>query len=199
MTQSIVTLLIGCVTSACALGVWYGCRRLHTRAFCLAPLVLLVVLFCGLHLRLNLTHSMPVGLYRLRSLDVRSLYRGMIVVVCLPPTIARVARERGYVGNGMCAFGIEPLLKRVEGLPGDRIVMDRRGTSVNGIQLPESRPVALDGQGRPLVSWPVARLVVPRGTVWLMGEHPRSWDARYWGPVPSANLIAAATPILVRR
>ncbi len=51
--------------------------------------------------------------------------------------------------------------------------------------------------GRPLVhaAWGSHR--VTDGQVWLFGfNNPRSWDARYFGDVPAANILGALKPII---
>ena len=61
-----------------------------------SPLALLGA--CGLAgLRLNLTGSLPIGLYRVsRAAPVREA----IVLACLPPAVAAFARTRGYLPRG---------------------------------------------------------------------------------------------------
>src|SRR2546425_13272338 len=57
-------------------------------------------------LRLNLTGSLPVGLY-LASRAVPA--RGAIVLACLPPRVAAFARDRGEVPRGGgCPRGVLP-------------------------------------------------------------------------------------------
>ena len=72
-------------------------------------------------------------------------------------------------------------------LPGDVVELEPDGVAVNGVTFPNSQTAARDSAGRPLahVAWGVHR--VSAGEVWLFGFHnARSWDARYFGPVPAS-------------
>jgi type IV secretory pathway protease TraF len=61
----------------------------------------------------------------------------------------------------------------------------------------DSAVAARDSIGRPLphVDW--GRRQVGPGEVWLFGFHNvRSWDARYFGPVPLSGVRGVLNPIL---
>ena len=165
----------------------------------LLPVVLSTGLASGLVLalcsvvRLNVSASAPFGLYRLVDEPVA---RGVLVVACVPLAAARLARERGYLGEGFCPGGIQAVLKRVGALPGDLVDLGLDGLAVNGTQLPDSAPAASDSRGRQLHHAPWGRTVVAPREVWLIGvETTRSWDSRYFGPVPLDH-IHAVRPVL---
>src|SRR4051794_13163721 len=64
-------------------------------------------------LRLNLTGSIPIGLYRVIG-DASNLKRGDVVLACLPPFPADLAHSRGYVPRGSaCAGALAPVGKIV--------------------------------------------------------------------------------------
>jgi type IV secretory pathway protease TraF len=45
---------------------------------------------------------------------------------------------------------------------------------------------------------PDGRYVIPPGEVWLVSTFsPRSWDSRYFGPVPASAIVSALTPLWV--
>ena len=97
-------------------------------------------------------------------------------------------RQRAHVARGeiVAAFTRHgPLLKRVVGLPGERVRVDRCGrVEIDGHQLDE-RTVRLDAHGN---STP-ANIVVPDGHVFLLGDNrPHSYDSRDFGPVKARTL-----------
>ena len=49
-----------------------------------------------------------------------------------------MARERGYLNVAYCS--VNHLLKRLAGVPGDRVTIDAAGVEVNGIHLANSSP-----------------------------------------------------------
>jgi conjugative transfer signal peptidase TraF len=146
-------------------------------------------------LRITLTDSAaPAGIYRLVAAPVG---RGDLVAACLPPAIARAGLARGYLRRGDCPAGAEPVAKVVGALPGDVLTVERGQVAVDRVQFADSRTAARDSSGQPLphVRWG-ARRVAP-GEVWLFGfNDPRSWDARYFGPVPLAGVRGVLRPVL---
>lgn len=154
------------------------------------------LLVWGVGFRVNLSHSMAPGLYRIMPLT-RPLKHGDMIVVCPPYSTAVFGRERGYVGLGNCPGGVEPLLKFVEALAGDRVTFSARGVAVNGSELPESKCLAKDEAGRRLNRWNMKHYTMPPKMLWLYAPSPRSWDSRYWGPVSEDSVAGLAVPILV--
>lgn len=71
-------------------------------------------------LRVNVTPSLPLGLYRV--LD-KSITHGSLVEICPPPDLTSLALDRGYTGRGLCPGGARPLLKTALALPEDRLVL----------------------------------------------------------------------------
>jgi len=175
-------------------------RQRSTRCVALVALpIALLVVGCAVvstGLRWNVTASMPIGLYWVTARP-HVLTRGMLVAVCAPPVAAKQGRERGYLGHGPCEDNSEPLLKTIAGVAGDTITESSDGVRVNGRLLPNSRALAADRAGRALTSAPDSRQLLPAGTFWAYADHPRSWDSRYWGAVPSQNVIAQMDPVLV--
>ena len=162
-----------------------------------AALLILGNLAAAAGLKLNLSASMPPGIYRFAVVSPREIRRGMIVAVCAPSGAAQLGRRRGYVSSGECAENSEPLLKMVAAIAGDDVAVSSSGVDVNGRLLRDSRPLAFDRAGRPLVSLPRGHFRITRGAIWLHADHERSWDSRYWGPAPARNVLAKAVPVLI--
>jgi conjugative transfer signal peptidase TraF len=151
----------------------------------------------ALRLRVNLTGSVPLGLYQLRP--VQELVPGDLVVACLPHELAEVGRARHYLGAGGCPGGVTPILKPVFALPGDTLVVRREGVERNGDLSPGSVPLLADRSGRALMPR-FGREVVPPGAVWVLSTHdPASWDSRYFGPLQLSSISDTARPVWVFR
>ncbi|WP_309571774.1 signal peptidase I [Deinococcus sp.] len=105
--------------------------------------------------------------------------RGDLVIFKSPP-------DSPYAYETVLGLRHRPYnIKRVLGLPGDRVAVTDGHVIVNGRALPE--PYASDGfvQDQPVQ-------IVPAGKVWVMGDNRRlgeSLDSRAYGPV-SLNDVA---------
>jgi conjugative transfer signal peptidase TraF len=141
---------------------------------------------------INYSPSLPYGVY---LVDAEAPRKGDLVAVCLPPPIARIGLTKGYLRPGSC-LGAMPVLKRFAAQPGDRVLVNSRGTWINGERLPLSAPRILDHTGRPLSSIGFNR-TLHHNEVWLYAPHPSSWDSRYFGPVPPNAVLARMTPLLI--
>ena len=72
------------------------------------------------------------------------------------------------------------------------------GIAVNGRALPHTTQFAHDSAARPLQAVPAGTYRVAPGEVWLVSGHdPRSFDSRYFGPVPVATIRATVKPLMV--
>lgn len=139
--------------------------------------------------RLNLTGSLPIGLYVVTK---GPPVRGAVVLVCLPEAWAELARSRGYVPNGnSCPGGTMPVGKPVFALHGDTVALTEAGLVLNGRPVANTRPLALDRRGRPLPRLEAGTHVVGAGDLWIVSRYsPFSFDSRYFGAVPLANVRA---------
>ena len=171
-------------------------RRIQTWA----PLVA-VALFIAAYLgprfaglRINTSSSMPRGIYRAVDGELRP---GAIVAACLPADVARFGMERHYLGPGECPGGAEPVVKVVAALEGSVVEVTADHVRVDGDALRRSRPQREDRGGRPLQSASDGPRRLGRGEVWLHSPYEaRSWDSRYFGPVPATSILFVVEPVL---
>ena len=152
--------------------------------------------FAGL--RFNQTPSMPRGIWQVAHV-AGALGRGQFVTVCPPDTKAvRLGAERGYVPQGGCPGGYEPLVKPIVAVQGDLVEIAPSGVRVNGHQIDGSAQLEQDTAGRALRAYPAGAYQVEAGEVWLLSGHdPRSFDSRYFGPVAVDNVQGTARPVWV--
>ncbi len=144
-------------------------------------------------LRINLTPSYPLGIWRIVPLD-REVAVGDLVMICPPPTSAfTLARQRGYLRSGLCPGWQSPLIKTVAATQGQRVEI-AGAVSVDDVPLAGSELRAADAEGRALL--PFAGGVVPPGHVFLHSDFAGSYDSRYFGPVPAAGVLGLAHPVL---
>lgn len=148
-----------------------------------------------LHLRIMLTDSSAAaGVYRVTDFPPA---RGGLVAACLPLATARQGLARGYLQRGDCPTGAEPVAKVVGAIAGDVVELEPGWVAVNGVKFPNSEMAARDSANRPLAHVSLGARRVGAGEVWLFGfNNARSWDARYFGSVPSANLRGVLKPVV---
>lgn len=124
------------------------------------------------------------------------------VVRCLPDVRAvLIDRWQPPTAHGELvvfeAQGLEPafadgtlLVKRLAGLPGDRIDVTAKGVRVNGQLLAEG--LALAGKlGHDPADF-TRHYRVPQGQFLALGSDPSSLDGRYYGPLPQDRIRGRA-------
>jgi conjugative transfer signal peptidase TraF len=131
----------------------------------------------GSHFLWNLSPSLPRGLYRVHR-DL-SPTRGALVNFAPPVGAAALIAARGYLPP------TASLLKTVIAMPGDRVC-------ISDVFLVNDRAIGTvshcDTSGRPLQVYRFCDQV-PAGWAFVATESPRSFDSRYFGPVPLQSLI----------
>jgi len=144
-----------------------------------AYVAFVLLLFWCAGLRVNLTPSLPKGVF---ILCPGTPGKGDFVTFCLEGEFANLARERGYLQAGSCPSGLRPLLKILAGLPGDAIPGGLRIRTV-------------DSQGRAMPS-ALPEGIIPSGMALVLAEHSGSFDGRYFGLVP-LDALQRAKPVFV--
>lgn len=145
--------------------------------------------------RVNVTSSLPLGLYRLT--DERP-QRGSIVFFCLESEhFIKLARAREYAGTGTCPGALRALGKEVYGLPGDLVSIGADGLiSINHQTIPGSAARDVDSKGRPMPKPELTAGIIPAGQALTLSlYHQGSFDGRYFGLV-SLHSLRQARPVL---
>ncbi len=144
-------------------------------------------------LRLNLTPSHPLGLWRVVQLD-RAATAGDLVFVCPPRSaVFEQAAARGYLRRGLCPGWAGPLIKMVAAGEGQQVEVGR-SVVIDGRSLAHSDVRLLDGEGRAVAPWSGG--VIPPGHLYLHSNFVGSYDSRYFGPVPAEGVLGRAMPVL---
>jgi conjugative transfer signal peptidase TraF len=157
----------------------------------MAATIVLMVVAAAAGFRVNRTASMPRGLWLVSPIRTHSYERGDKVEVCPP-----LSAPPEYVGAGNCPGGKEPLFKVVAAAATDAVDLSAEGIAVNGILLPETKPLERDGRGRQLTPFRPGHYAVSATEVWVVANVPASFDSRYFGPLPVSAIRGAARPIL---
>jgi conjugal transfer pilin signal peptidase TrbI len=82
------------------------------------------------------------------------------------------------------------VVKRVEGLATDRIELMPHGVRIEGLITPVNYPHRERLQDRANPNG--AYWILPEGHYWVMGDHVRSFDSRYFGPVQPQQVLGVA-------
>jgi conjugative transfer signal peptidase TraF len=133
----------------------------------------------------NATASAPIGFYTVEPADALDVPE--LVAVMPPEPLAAFMVERGYIARSV------PLLKRVLGLPGQRVCRAGRTITVNGIEMGEA--LEHDSLGRDLPVWQGCRVIGDDQLLLMNWEVRDSLDGRYFGPIPAASVIGRAVPL----
>jgi len=125
----------------------------------------------------NPSDSIPKGFY---VRDGSELVRGSVV------TIRSVNAAPDYAATREFADAGDRFLKRIAAMEGDMVCAEGGLVSLNGDPVAERADV--DAAGDPLPSWSGC-VIIDAGQVLLLGDHPTSFDGRYWGISERADLI----------
>lgn len=133
----------------------------------------------------NASASAPLGLYAIQKMAVPTA--GALAVIEPPDNVARFAAKRGYLPLGV------PMLKHIEGLPGQQICRAGRVITVNGLAL--GAALERDRKGRALPDWQGCRIIAA-GEIFVMNRKVGdSLDGRYFGPFPASSIVGRALPL----
>jgi len=162
----------------------FSCRRFITAfaaagaAFAACASLAFVI---SSRLTYNVSASLPTGFYVLDD-PHEPISRGDVVQFKPPLSVAPLIAQRSYLPAGY------RLLKRVVALPGDTVCCEQGRFVINGVLFERIPPN--DSKGRPLTP---SRFCgqLPDGVAVVATTSPMSFDSRFFGPVPIADLRRA--------
>lgn len=135
----------------------------------------------------NASESAPIGLYRLKPAP--QLAKGDMVAAIVPEPFRQLADHRRYVPADV------PLIKRVRAIGGDYVCTRGKWLLINS-QFVAPR-LRTDSRGRMLPWWRGCRTLASDEFM-LLGDHPRSFDSRYFGPVQRTAILGRTLPLWQR-
>ncbi|TGQ77329.1 MULTISPECIES: S26 family signal peptidase [unclassified Mesorhizobium] len=133
----------------------------------------------------NASASTPIGLYAIREIGAPTA--GVLTVIEPPEAVARFTAERGYLPLGV------PMLKHVEGLPGEEVCRVGRVITVNGLAV--GAALERDRIGRALPDWQGCRIIAADEIFVMNPKVQDSLDGRYFGPFPASSIVGRALPL----
>lgn len=164
------------------------------KCFGFCTVLLMTTLFLGgaslAGYRLNVTASLPLGLYRVTA---HSIERGGFAFFCLDSEVfINLAKERGYLSSGRCPGEIKPLGKAIAGLPGDVVNLVDGLIRVNGQVVPQTKMREQDSKGRVMPESFLKPGRIQEGYALMLSPyHADGFDSRYFGLVK----LTALTPV----
>lgn len=132
----------------------------------------------------NATESAAVGFYAVGP--ARELHVGDQVLSRLPGSVGDLADERRYVP------ATTPVLKTVSAEAGDLVCRTGAVVTLNG--RPVARVHPRDHVGRPLPVWNGCGRLGDE-ELFLLGQHPDSFDGRYFGPTDRTLIVGKVRPL----
>lgn len=147
----------------------------------------LYLLLYHLGMRINVTPSCPIGIWMINQ-NYETIQKGDFLWIA-QSNATDVGVERGYFNANT------PLLKQVYGLAGDSYFFNDNQVLINNAPLPGMIRQDFDSTGSPMPKLLGGR--VPTGYFFVLNKHPKSFDSRYFGPIPGNTVIGTATPVAV--
>ena len=162
------------------------------------------VMFAGVNLGLvfNYTHSAPFGLYMEIATPTEARREPPPYIFFCPdvrwPSMNNEPNYRSPMRT--CPDGFSPLIKPVIAWPGDTVQTSPQGITVNGVLLAHTVSLNHDSQGRIVHPFAYGTYRVQPGQLWAVSSFsPRSFDSRYFGPVPLRSVHLWIRPLLVEK
>lgn len=136
----------------------------------------------------NASASVPIGLYSLERGATPRL--GDLVAIAPTRALGAYLAERHYLPRGL------PMLKHVAALTGQRVCRHGNRISIDHQQVGQA--LDRDKHGRPMPVWRGCVTVAASQVLVMNAKVADSFDGRYFGVLPAANVAGRLTAIWTR-
>ncbi len=131
----------------------------------------------------NASPSVPIGLYWIRNTVPK---QGDIALVELPEGARNFADVEGVLPRNV------PALKKISAINGDRVCRFGSRIFINSRLV--AKAYLRDFRGRKLPEWRGCHTLKSH-EIFLLNDHPKSFDSRYFGSVKLRSVTGIAVPI----
>ncbi len=153
----------------------------------ISVLSVFLIAFCvRSQVTINISHSLPRGLYWLTEVkEPEDIEIGDIVLFDTPEKAKKYIYGRGYQNRD-----VKQILKMVAATEKDQITKKDSRLYINGFS--NYRFLMKDSLGNPLPQLSTEELQPHEGDLFVIGTHYRSFDSRYYGVIKRSNVKATA-------
>lgn len=142
-------------------------------------------------IEINLSPSMPVGIYREYKVIKTDIGKEDIVIFPIPKKVESYVHGRGYLPKD-----IKNLMKRVKGVTGDKIEIKDYKLYINGEYIKNVRK--LDSLGMKLPEVNGQSFIVKQNELFVLGDEENSFDSLYFGVIQREDVMKKAKYLFVK-
>ncbi|MEG0426197.1 MAG: signal peptidase I [Cetobacterium sp.] len=142
-------------------------------------------------IEINLSPSMPVGIYREYKAIKTDIEKEDIVIFPIPEKVESYVHGRGYLPKD-----IKNLMKRVKGITGDKIEIKDYKLYINGKYIKNVRK--LDSLGMKLPEVNGQSFIVKENELFVLGDEENSFDSLYFGVIQREDVTKKAKYLFVK-
>lgn len=147
--------------------------------------------YLGFNYIINISPSLPEGIYRLFLID-REIKEGDFIVFLIPE------KQKEIIHRYLDEKSVKTLLKKVVGLENDLFEVEERELIGKIIVKNKGEVLGLvsdyDTKGRKLRH--IEKIIVGKDEYFVMGTSQKSYDSRYFGTINKKDILYFAKPVL---
>jgi conjugative transfer signal peptidase TraF len=165
-------------------------KRFFPLIVSLCVLAALLLLFKHLSTRylIQVSASMPKGVYKIKAADNVSL--GQIVIFKIPKNVSDLVQKRRWAPEGLTYLLMKPIAAKA----GDRILISEKGLFLNSVYV--GAVERFDSVGLPLPAI-YGEFVLKQNELFTLSYHENSFDSRYFGPIQKSAVKGVVEPLII--